>query len=137
MCLDRPKNSANRAPLNELFRQAVKFGLVGVINTVVGLTVFYGFLYLVGTSPGMSNVIGHCVAVCGSFFLNSTFTFNRAPSVKRAIQFLFAFGLSLAVNLVVLHGGIAMGLSPGIAQLPAMVTYTCVFFLVSRFHVFR
>lgn len=123
--------------MNDLLRQAVTFGLVGIVNTLVGLTVFYGFLFVVGAPPGVSNVIGHCVAVCGSFLLNSKFTFNRKPSVKRAIQFLFCFGASLAVNLAVLHGGIAMGLSPGIAQLPAMVAYTCVFFLMSRFLVFK
>lgn len=130
-------DSAKQSPLNELLRQAVTFGLVGVVNTLVGLTVFYSFLYIVGTPPGVSNVIGHCVAVSGSFFLNSKFTFKRAPSAKRAIQFFFVFGVSLAVNLAVLQGGIAAGLSPGIAQLPAMVTYTAVFFLMSRFHVFK
>lgn len=130
-------DTSKQSRLNELLLQAVAFGLVGVVNTLVGLTVFYGFLYIVGTPPGVSNVIGHCVAVCSSFFLNSKFTFNHAPSAKRAIQFFFGFGVSLAVNLAVLHGGIEMGLSPGIAQIPAMVTYTGVFFLMSRFYVFK
>ena len=130
-------NIAKRSYLNHLFRQAVTFGLVGVVNTLVGLAVFYGFLFVVGAPPGMSNVIGHCVAVCVSSLLNSKFTFNQRPSVKRAIQFLFCFGFSLAVNLAVLHGGIAMGLSPGFAQFPAMVAYTAVFFLSTRFLVFK
>lgn len=121
----------------ELVRQVIAFGLVGVVNTCVGLGVFYAMLYLAGAAPGVSNVVGHLVGVCVSFLLNSKVTFQKRATIARAARFLVAFGASLAVNLAVLYGGIALGLSPGLAQLPAMVSYTATFFLISRLFVFR
>lgn len=117
--------------------QAMRFGLVGVINTLIGVSVIYGMMYLVKASPVLANLAGHSIALCVSFFLNSWFTFEQRPTRGHAIGFLGIFGVSYLVNLgVLLLGGVA-GLDPAIAQLPAMVSYTIVFFLISRYVVFR
>ena len=120
-----------------LLRQATSFGLIGVINTIVGLSVFYSLLYVASFPPWLANFVGHTVAVTVSFFLNSKVTFKKPPTLHRALDFIVGFGISLIANLVVLHIGIVAGLQPGIAQLPAMVSYTVVFFLFSRYLVFR
>ena len=44
--------------------QALKFGLVGVANTVLGLAVILAAMSLLGLSPLLSNVVGYAAGLC-------------------------------------------------------------------------
>lgn len=60
--------------------QFVKFGVVGVSNTLVDWTVFYlltSFIFGSGSGELASKAIAFAVAVINSFILNSAWTFKR------------------------------------------------------------
>jgi len=67
----------------------VRFIIVGVVNTIVGLTCMYLFLHAVGLSYWISTFLGNSVGACVSFILNKNFTFQSQSSViKSAIRFI-------------------------------------------------
>lgn len=122
----------------DILRQAVKFGLVGTVNTAVGLLVIYSLMLGFDFSPVFSNVGGYAVGLCVSFTLNSLWTFRQPMSLNTALRFLLAFVISYGVNLAVLLiliGPVRM--SAEWAQILAIMSYTMSFFVISRMLVFR
>jgi putative flippase GtrA len=84
--------------------QAVRFVVVGLINTLVDL----GAFYLLGLIPGMPPVAAKCISyvlgICNSFVWNKYWTFSARGSEqgKREFAVFFAVNLPpLAVNVVV------------------------------------
>lgn len=66
----------------------VRFIIVGVVNTMVGLSAMYLLLHVVGLSYWLSTFLGNSIGAIVSFFLNKNFTFkskNSAP--KSALRF--------------------------------------------------
>ena len=120
-----------------VLRQFLRFGLVGILNTAVGLGTIFALMYGLGLGAVLSNLIGYGIGLCVSFVLNSRWTFGAAVTPGTALRFLLAFGLSYLANLGMLLFCMGPpGMHPGLAQLVAMVTYTIVFFVLSRTIVF-
>lgn len=66
-----------------------RFLLVGVINTIVGLSAMYVFLHGFSCSYWVSTFIGNTIGAIVSYFLNRTFTFKSKTAV-RSSMFRFA-----------------------------------------------
>ena len=76
-----PSGLAGASRLLEL----VRFGLIGVVNTGVYLSLFVG---LNAVLPYLAaHVIAFGCSVVGSFFLNCAFTFRVQPSWRRFARF--------------------------------------------------
>lgn len=87
----------------EFLSQFIKFGIVGILNGIVGfgsmLLLFNVFLvnYL------LSNIIGYCLGLINSFVLNKTFTFQSRKSIKKELpHFVIIFIISYSANLIAL-----------------------------------
>jgi putative flippase GtrA len=66
----------------------IRFIIVGIVNTIVGLSCMYLFLHAVGLSYWISTFLGNSLGACVSYFLNRNFTFKSQNSVtKSAIRF--------------------------------------------------
>lgn len=63
----------------------VRFLLVGLINTCVGLCIIFILLNAVHLSYWFSTFIGNAVGACVSFILNRSFTFNSQVSFQRGL----------------------------------------------------
>jgi putative flippase GtrA len=96
-------------------------------------------LRLFNLAPGTANAISYALTLCVSFVLNRHYVFNAAPFAKQAVwRFALAFAIAFSVNQALLRGLLHRAwLSPEIAQLFSMGAYTVVFYLLSKFFVFR
>lgn len=56
--------------------EIIKFGLVGVVNTLVSYTI-YSVLFYFGTPPLICNIPAFIISVLVSFLLNSKFVFKK------------------------------------------------------------
>lgn len=66
----------------------VRFIMVGVVNTVVGLSVMYLLLHLLGQSYWIATFVGNSIGAFVSFILNRNFTFKSQNSMsKSAVRF--------------------------------------------------
>ena len=100
--------------LKALFVQAVKFGLVGVINTLVDYLSYTLLLFIPFFAENyvLAQIIGYSLGLCNSLVLNKRWTFaQREPMTRRQLA------CFLAVNLA------ALAVSTGILVLTQMNRY--------------
>ncbi len=125
--------------LHVRFKRPLRFVVVGVLNTLVGLAVIYGCKYFLGLGDVAANVAGYAVGLTVSFVLNSSWTFGyTGPKLAAAARFLGVFAVSYGVNLGTVMGLIHLaGMNSYLAQAAGMPVYTICFYLLSRSYAFR
>ncbi len=118
--------------------QALRYGTVGVINTVVGLSVIYGCMAL-GLGDVASNLIGYAVGLLVSFRLNSGWTFARSGAgLGAAGRFALVIGVAYLANLAaMLAARDGLGLNSHLAQFVGVIVYAVIGFVGSRSYAFR
>ncbi|WP_442601692.1 GtrA family protein [Paenibacillus sp. KN14-4R] len=87
----------------------VRFLLVGVLNTLVGLSVSFIILNVLGWNYWLATSIGNIVGAVCSYFLNRTFTFRSDATVgsswwKFGLVIAVCFGVSYSVSLWITQG---------------------------------
>lgn len=120
---------------------ALRYGLAGVVNTLVGFSIIVALDVGLRLPAHLANAIGYAVGICVSFALSKLFVFrDRQTRPKAPVRYAVAVGVAFAVNQGVLslarwltpHGG----LFDVAAQGAAVVSYTGTLFLLSHFWVF-
>ena len=129
------------APPPPLIGLLVRYGLVGAVNTGIGLAVILFVEFVLKSSPVVANAAGYGVGFAVGFVLNRGFVFRSEAGVAAAgPRYLGAVAACYGLNLLVLQGLRAV-LPPGdlaraAAQLCAMGAYTVTLFTLSRYWVF-
>ena len=129
--------------MRHLFDQALRFGIVGMINSLVGLAGIWTAM-LWGVSPMYANAIGFGIGLAVSFVLNGRWTFRADNSGSRALtsnkalpRFLVAFAVAWPLNAAAVWIVISSAMvSPYIAQLAGIIVYSVIFFVLCRTWVF-
>jgi putative flippase GtrA len=97
----------------KLIHEALKFGIVGGLNTVVNFAVFNLLIFTIFANGQLkANVAATVVAATSSYFMNRHWTYRDRPksAMRREYALFFAFNATgLAIELVVL-GGFKYGL---------------------------
>jgi putative flippase GtrA len=90
------KDPRNNPLYNKFNNSFIRFLIVGIINTCIGLLLIYSLLHI--TSYWTATFIGNAIGAIASFFLNRTFTFKSHSSlIKSSIKF---FGVTLVCYLI-------------------------------------
>ena len=120
-------------------RQALRFGLVGIANTSIGLIAIYAVLYYFSTNPAIANAIGYAIGMVVSFILNRTWTFRDRQSITNVLpRYIFIVAISYLINLlVVLVGTYHFGVGPYLIQFFGIGVYTLSMFCGCRWFVFQ
>jgi putative flippase GtrA len=88
-----------------LLTQFIKFGIVGVINTVLSYLITNGSYYILHLHEQISNLISFLITVLISYLLNSRFVFRQEEGARqpwyRALAKVYA---SYALTELVLMG---------------------------------
>ena len=93
----------------EVFNQAFKFAIVGVINTLINLVVLYIFTEFLGIYYLVSAIFAFIVANINSFLLNKIWTFKeniKHKAASRYIKFVVVSVIALVVNLIFLYAAV-------------------------------
>jgi putative flippase GtrA len=116
----------------------VKFVVVGVFNTIIGLACIFAAKALLGWGDLAANAGGYAIGLVASFALNRSWTFGDRGRISPALlRFLAAFAVAYLANLATVFGLRDLaGLDPYLAQAAGIVPYTALFFLASRAFVF-
>ena len=121
-------------------RQLFKFGLVGILNTVVGTMVMFFAFNVLNMGYWFSSAMNYIVGSILSYFLNKYFTFGSKKRSKRevirflvniALCYLLAYGLAQPIvkKLIV---AMDISLKERILEQVAMIFGMC-FFVVLNF----
>jgi putative flippase GtrA len=123
----------------------IRFVLVGITNTAVGLSVTWVAWHVAGLGDWWSNALGYIVGFIWSFTLNRLWSFKAQQAtasgstsgVRQFARFALVCAVSYGVNSVALYiGRAAMGPTSFIPFITAMVAYSIVNYLGSRYYVF-
>ncbi len=85
--------------------QAVRFGMVGVLNTLVDYGFFYVFLAFANLHKSIAQVLATALAMCGSYIINRHWTFKRAGhgNFAEIVKFLAVNIFSMFVVIFFTH----------------------------------
>lgn len=126
-------------------RQLLKFLLVGVVNTVVGMSIMFGLYNLAHCSYWVSSVANYLFTSVLSYFLNKYFTFqNTERDWRQAVRFLLnivvcyllAYGIARPLCLFLLSDASA-SIRDNLSLLVGMVLFTGLNYVGQRFFAFR
>jgi putative flippase GtrA len=83
-----------------LGREMASFAIIGVINTIVGLSVMLGLYNLLNTGYWLSSAISYVVGSIVSYILNKKYTFRHTGNT---VGTLIKFALNIAVCYVLAY----------------------------------
>lgn len=130
----------NRNSLTKLLGQMIKYGLVGVVNTLITGVIIFVLMNLFGVSYKISNGAGYVVGFLNSFILNKIWTFkgNQTSTMKQFAKFgaVFAVCYGLQLGFVVFLVETA-SINKNISQLAGMVFYTLIGFVLNKIFTFK
>lgn len=116
----------------------LKFLVVGIFNTLLSLLIIFGLKYFYSFDDVTANLIGYIAGLICSFILNKKWTFNHAGKLPLTIfKFLLVFIVAYAVNIMCVLLLIKLGVNAYFSHLLAMPIYTIIFYLGSKFLVFK
>jgi putative flippase GtrA len=116
----------------------LRFGFVGIANTLIGLAVLYGALFA-GLGDFASNALGYGCGLVVSFVLHRGWTFaGRTKSLPRdAIGFVLAWVAAYLANLAVIAVGRALGfIDNPFVQLGGVLVFATTFYAITSRMVF-
>lgn len=124
--------------MSGILRQSLRFAVVGMINTSVGLAIIFALMFFMKIGPAVANALGYVIGLLISFALNRMWTFQSSRSLAEVLPKYVA----LAVACYFLNLGIVMGAvskfncNAYLAQLLGIFFYTVCMFLGCRWLVF-
>lgn len=118
--------------------RVTRFAIVGLANTVAGLSVIFACKAVLGANDVVSNVIGYSFAVLLGFTLNKRWTFQHDGEAGLAFaRYLLVLALAYAANLVTTLFAIdVLHLNSYVAQAAGIVPYTLTGYTGGRWFVF-
>lgn len=123
----------------------IRFLIVGVINTIVGMSIMFGAYNLLGLDYWVSSALNYVLTSILSFFLNKYFTFrDHSHDLKQVLRFaaniavcyLLAYGIARPAVAYALQGS-SQTLTENIAMLVGMCLFVFLNYFGQRFFAFR
>ncbi len=124
----------------ETVKQAIKYGIVGVGNTVITAVVIWVMMKGLGCSDVVSNIVGYAAGVVNSFIWNKQWTFRASDAgwMASAVRFGVVFGVCYLLQLgLMLYLQRHLAIDPYYNQLIAMAFYTVINFVMNKFYTFK
>ncbi len=125
--------------MRNLIHQSFRFGVVGLVNTAIGLLAIYTVIFFFDAGPAIANAIGYAIGLSVSFALNRIWTFGDKRSYGKMLpRFLLVAAISYLLNLsVVLLSTHHFGVGPYLVQLLGIGVYTVAMFAGCKWLVFQ
>ena len=126
-----------------LVLQFVKFGLVGVSNTLVSWAVYYLFLWLNEDLYMAGTVAGTVVSIYNAFFWNDRFVFkggdrDRKSRLKRLGKTYVSYGFTSLLSIALVWAEVnLLGISKALAPIVTLVVTIPLNFLINKFWTFK
>ncbi|WP_068113030.1 GtrA family protein [Tropicimonas marinistellae] len=125
-----------------LFGQALRYGLVGIVNTVVSYVIIVSLHLWGGVALVAANVAGYAIGLAISYVGNRSWTFSDASGARSrghrrgVVAFLVLVAIGFCANLAVTAGLTGWGVNYPLSQLAGFVAYSTIVFLGLRHVVF-
>jgi putative flippase GtrA len=134
------RDTVQKKDLKALVAQFVKFGMVGVSNTLVTLAVYYLFIIINPSWYLIGNAVGWILAIANSYFWNNKFVFKDSKhSTKRKLFRIYAanIGCFLLATILLYIEVQTLNISEFLAPILTLFITTPINFILNRLWVFK
>ena len=126
-----------------MFKQFIKFGIVGAINTILSYVIINSCYYLLNLHEQICNIIAFVITVFISFMLNSRFVFKEEEEKqnfwKQLIKVYASYsitGLFLTAILLYLEEEV-LGIQHYIATFINLIVTVPINFILNKFWAYK
>lgn len=125
--------------LGALLRHSIlRFASVGVVNTLLTITVIFLLKLLARVPDVPANLVGYSVGLGCSFLLNKRWTFGHRGALWPAlVRFLTVFCVAYLLNIGIVLASLRLGVNDYLAHLVGMPVYTLAFYAGCRWFAFQ
>lgn len=118
--------------------QFIKFCIVGISNTAIGLGTYYLFLWM-GFHYIIANVLSWIISVFNAFYWNNKYVFDSKSSwIKSLYKTYVSYGVSFILGVVLIYVLVEwIKISEIIAPLVILIITIPLNFLMNKFWAFR
>lgn len=133
----------NKEEFNKLLRQFIKFGLVGVSNTVVSMAVYYIVLFFDPELYMMGSILGTIVSIANAFYWNDKFVFTgnandwRSKLKRLGKTYVSYGGTSILSNVLLWVEVTFFSVSRGVAPIVNLFVTIPLNFVINKLWTFR
>ncbi len=128
-----------RAQFSALFQWSlIRFGLTGLLNTVVGLGTIFALKWFLNVPDTPANLAGYGLGIIVSYYVNSRWTFQYKEALHaKALPYALVLVCAYIVNLFTVHFCIGMlQLNSYLAQAAGIIPYSLLTYVLLRRYVF-
>lgn len=137
--LKKMKNFNMQVTFSE-YNQFLKFGIVGISNTLVGLMVYYILIYF-NINYNIANTLGFIVSVFNAYYWNNRYVFKKErkkSNIEWIIKVFMSYGMTFILNTVLLFLMIiCLHISSYIAPMINLFIITPINFLLNKYWAFK
>ena len=115
--------------MKKLIEQILKFGVVGIIATVIDFGVLYILSQPLGMDPVISAGISFCVSLVFNYVASMRYVFTHREDMSRSREFVIFLVLSLiglAINEAIMAAGVALLGNSALAVMGTKVLATAI-----------
>ena len=133
----------NKDELRTTLWQFIKFGLVGVSNTVVSMIVYYIFLWINEDLYMVGSLLGTIISIANAFIWNDLFVFKGNPrDIKSVLKrlgktYISYGGTSLLTNVLLWLEVSLLNVSKTYAPIVNLLITIPLNYLINKFWTFR
>ena len=122
-----------------LLKQFVKFGLVGVSNTLLSLAIYY-LLVMLDVNFILANGVAFVLSVLNAYYWNNRFVFRKSTSghLRPLIRTYLTYGITFLLGTGLLYLMVVqMGISKMIAPLLNLIITIPLNFIINKYWAFK
>ena len=121
-----------------LSHTAVRFVIVGVINTLTGLSVIFLLKWALAVPDVAANLAGYGLGLIVSYFLNARWTFSfRGPLRAGSWRFILTIVVAYLTNLATVSAALYwFSINSYVSQAAGVAPYALVTYFLSKHFVF-
>ncbi|ADZ85471.1 GtrA family protein [Cellulosilyticum lentocellum] len=119
--------------------QFVKFGIVGLSNTLISLAAYYILIYI-GVNYIMANAIGFVLGTINAYYWNNKYVFKKTQegNIKPFLKSFTGYGMTFLLGTICLVLLVqVLGVSEFIAPIINMLITIPINFFINKFWAFK
>ena len=121
-------------------KQFIKFGIVGVSNTLLSLVIYYVLVLFVGVHYILANTVAFVISVLNAYYWNSKYVFKRSAGSrpKQLAKVYASYGTTFLVSTGLLFLMVdIIGMSEVVAPIINLGVTVPLNFLLNKYWAFR
>ena len=122
-----------------LLKQFIKFGIVGLSNTIISLAVYYILVFL-GVYYIIAHIFGFLLSVLNAYYWNHKYVFKKTATgnLKTFIKTFTSYGVTFLLSTFLLYFMVShLKISDSIAPLLNLTVTIPLNFLMNKYWSFR